>query len=219
MDADRLEGPRRRVLLVVRLVAQRLAHDVRQLAGARQRARGDDRLCDAARTRLLAIVEKDVGDLRLVRFVDEVGGGHPLTRHTHRQRPVLLEAEAALGLIELHRRDADIHGDAIHGHETARLQFAVERRKGRLDQHQPAAAGRDDGLAAFDRVRIAVKGGHLGSPLEERQTVATGTKGRVDDARTGLDRERIDGLVEEHRDVRARAGQSGAHSVTFFSSR
>ena len=58
MDAQRLEGARRRILLRARLVADRLADDVGELAGPLDRARGDDRAGDAARLRLLAIVDR-----------------------------------------------------------------------------------------------------------------------------------------------------------------
>ena len=66
VDADRLEGARRRVLLRARLVAERLADDLGELAGPLDRPRGDDRAGDPARLGLLAIMEDDVGDLGFV---------------------------------------------------------------------------------------------------------------------------------------------------------
>jgi hypothetical protein len=57
--------------------AERLAHDLGELAGALDRPRGDDRAGDAARLRLLAIAVDDVGDLGFVGLVEEVGGARP----------------------------------------------------------------------------------------------------------------------------------------------
>src|SRR3954462_7458925 len=73
VDADRLEGPRRRVLLHPGIMAKRLAHSVGKLAGPRDRPRRDDEAGDAAGARLLAIMEEDVRDLALVRMIDEIG--------------------------------------------------------------------------------------------------------------------------------------------------
>ena len=70
MDADRLEGPRRRVLLVMRLVTERTSHDPRQFSGPRDRPRRDNRPCDPAGARLLAIFMQHIGNHR---FVGEVG--------------------------------------------------------------------------------------------------------------------------------------------------
>src|SRR3546814_9467327 len=74
MDADRLEGPGRRVLPGAGLVAHRLADDPGELASPLDRARGDDGAGDAAGLRLLAIMVEDVGDFGFVGRVEELGG-------------------------------------------------------------------------------------------------------------------------------------------------
>src|SRR3546814_19576868 len=68
--------------------AQRLAEDRRQLAGTRQRPRGDDRARDAARLALVAIMIEDVGDLVLVGAVEPVGGAFAFLRHAHVERAI-----------------------------------------------------------------------------------------------------------------------------------
>src|SRR3546814_19344143 len=100
MDADRLEGPGRRVLPGAGLVAHRLADDPGELASPLDRARGDDGAGDAAGLRLLAIMVEDVGDFGFVGRVEELGGGLPFLAHTHVERPGRLEREAAHTLDE-----------------------------------------------------------------------------------------------------------------------
>src|SRR5688572_33053212 len=55
MDPYRLEGAGRRILLLAGMVAGRLANDVGELAGALDRAGGDDRPGDSAGLGLLAV--------------------------------------------------------------------------------------------------------------------------------------------------------------------
>jgi hypothetical protein len=59
-----------------------------QLAGGRQRAGGDDRAGDAARLALLAIVIEHVGDRRIRRGVEEIGGAFAFLAHPHVERAV-----------------------------------------------------------------------------------------------------------------------------------
>ena len=108
MDTDRLEGPGGRVLLVTGAISQRLSDHQRQLRRPGQRPRLDDRPGDPARTALLAITIDDIGNRLFIRFVEKVGGALAIAGHAHVERPVFLEREAALGLIKLHRRHADI---------------------------------------------------------------------------------------------------------------
>src|SRR5688572_12836915 len=63
------------------------------------------------------------GDFGLAGAVQEIGGAGALPAHAHVERTVGLEGEAALGPVELHRRDADIESDAVD-----RLHAAVGKR-------------------------------------------------------------------------------------------
>ena len=74
---------------------------------------GDDGAGDAAGRALLAVLEENVGERRLGQAVDEVGGRGAGLAHPHVERAVLLEGEAAGGLVELHRGDADVEHDAV----------------------------------------------------------------------------------------------------------
>src|SRR6185369_10037729 len=113
VDADGLEGAGGWVLLVAGAVAKRLAYHRSQLARARDRASGDDRLRNPARARLLAQSVEDVGNLFLISVIDEVRRRHAGLRHAHVERAVSLKREATIGAIELHRRDADIEHDPV----------------------------------------------------------------------------------------------------------
>jgi hypothetical protein len=94
-----------------------------QVQGALERAllaAADDEAGDAARGVLLAIDIKDAGQLDLVQRVDEVGGGRAAVAHPHVQRTVAHEGKAALGLIQLHRRDAQVQHHTV---DARRAQF------------------------------------------------------------------------------------------------
>ena len=106
------------------VMAERLAHHRGELGGAGQRARGDDRAGDLAGARLLAIVADDAGDLGLVGLVEEFGGGLARLAHPHVERAVVGESEAALGLVELHRRHADVERHAVDRQQVARRRSA-----------------------------------------------------------------------------------------------
>ena len=69
---------------------------------------------------------EDVGELRLRSLVDEIGGARPVALHAHVERAVVAEREAALGLVELHRRHADIEHDAVDGLEALLARDLVE---------------------------------------------------------------------------------------------
>ena len=203
VDADRLEAARRRVLGRTDAVAERLAHDLRELAGGRERARSDDRAGDAAALPLLAVLEQHVGDRGLGRFVEEVGGGRAGLAHRHVERPVDREREPAPGLVELHRGDADVHrhavdaGDARFGERGDHLGEAARV------EHQPRRVGLRlrPGAPGGDRVGIAVERVHGRAGVEDRAGVAAGAEGRVDDHVARLRRERCEHLAEEDGDV------------------
>ena len=157
MDADRLEGPRRGVLLVMRLVAERFPHDPRKLPGARDRAVVDDRLRDTARARFLAIFLDHERDLGFVGFVDEIGGAQAFLAHPHVERTVRLERETALGLVELHRRYADIHRHALHGILADVGQHLLHLGKWLWKERKAASVLRFEISSFAQRVGVAVK--------------------------------------------------------------
>ena len=66
-----------------------------------------------ARVPLFAELENDIGKVFLTRGAHEIGHGRALPAHAHVERPVIAKGESALGLIELHRGDAEVEHDAI----------------------------------------------------------------------------------------------------------
>jgi hypothetical protein len=76
-----------------------------------------DRAGDRAGVPLLAVAAEDLGQLGLARLVDDVGGGEVGRRvHAHVERRVGRVREAALGPVELHRRDAEVEQDRVGAH-------------------------------------------------------------------------------------------------------
>ena len=106
-----------------------------------------------------------VGDLFLGRIVEEIGGARPVLAHPHVERTVGLEGEAALGLVELHRGDADIERHAVDLVDVAvgkRLTHPGETLRNKR-QAPPARSGQ--GLAILDRLGIAIESEDLAAPL------------------------------------------------------
>lgn len=203
-DAQRLERPRRRVDLV-RLGAHDPGDDVGKRLGRRDRcllAGGDDRARDAARVALLAEDIDDVGELALGCLRDHVGGGRAALPHPHVERAAAAEREAALGLVELHRGDADIHHDAVDGIQPLRRANLRKVGEAILDQRQPAAGTVDQVEAAQDRRAVAVDADHAGvGDVEKRAAVAAGAEGGIDINAAGARREIADRLAAEHGNV------------------
>ena len=89
--------------------------------------------------------------------VDEVGGAVAVALHAHVERPVVAEGEAALGLVELHRGDADVEHDAVDAVGSPRSATIASRSPKRpgTSTSRPFAFATSAG-AAGDRVRVAV---------------------------------------------------------------
>ena len=158
---------------LVRLGADHAPDDVGQRPGGDDRrllAGGDDGAGDAARMALLAELEDDVGEIALGGLRHHVGRARPVAAHTHVERPVEPEREAALGLVELHRGHAEIEHDAVDHGVAEFLGDAIERGESLLDQRQPAIGRLHQIRAVRDRALVAVDaddlriGGAQGSP-------------------------------------------------------
>ena len=87
---------------------------------------------------------KDVGNRRFVGRVQEIGRRLARLRHAHVERTVTLKRETPLGLIELHRGDADIQHHAIN----ADIKRLIQTGKFAVDQGQPGL-GRDQRLGGY----------------------------------------------------------------------
>ena len=72
-------------------------------------ATADDSACDLAPVALLAVAAEDRLELSLVPGLHDLGGGQLLGGvHTHVERRVGRVREAALGPVDLHRREAEV---------------------------------------------------------------------------------------------------------------
>ena len=160
-------------------------HDARDDVG--ERARGARSAASAraltmaraigAREALLAERRDDGGKIALGRRVDHVGGARPVAAHAHVERAVLAEGKSALGLVELHRGDAEIEHDAVDRvmAEAARDRFEIGEPV--LDQREPAARPLDQLGAARDRALVAVDADHARARrLEDRARIAAGAE-------------------------------------------
>ena len=103
-------------------------------------ARRDDGAGDRAGMPLLAKLEDDVGEIALGCPRHHIGGARPLAAHPHVERPVEPEREAALRLVELHRRDADIEHDAVDLLVSEFLRHLIEPGKAVFGDGQAAVA-------------------------------------------------------------------------------
>jgi len=143
-DAKRLEGLRRRMHpRSVGAGAVGLPNQIRKL-----RRRLDRRECtrshnfrrDAARQRLLAKAGDDVGQIALAGGREELRGGHARRRvEAHVERSVAHEAEAALGVVDLRRGEAEV-GEHDVGTQPARLELAANRHKAAVHGDRRAGA-------------------------------------------------------------------------------
>ena len=125
----------------------------------------------------------------------------PALRHAHVERAVAAEREAAIRLVELHRRHADIEHDAID----ACLGKFIEPGERPVHQPQPPGKRRGEVGSGLDGVGIAVDRHNVGAGGEQRPGIAACPKGAVDDGLAGARLERGRYLVEENRSVAGRS--------------
>jgi len=217
VDADGLEGPRCGILLVVRLVTDRLAHDRGELAGRLERARGDDGARDAARPALLTIAIDDVGDVAFVGAVEPFARGHARLAHAHVERAVGLERKTACPLVELHRGDSDVERHAVDSIDAAVGELRIEVAEAALDHFERACAPGFERAARGHRVGIAIDADHMRACGEQRPAVPARAERPVDMALTLLRRERGDDLVDQHGDMGVAGDMAVGRAHFFFS--
>ena len=209
-DAQRLEDAGGRVDLVLRIAADMRLDGIGKVERALERALLApplDHPRDAARMPLLAEEAEDAREIARLEAVDHVGSRRAGLGHAHVERPVGAEGEAAIGLVELHRRDADVEHDAVD----LSLGKFVEPRKRSMHQLQPAGKCRSEIRAGLDRVGITIDRDDVGAGGKQRSRVAARAKGAVDDRLAGAGFERGRDLVEKDRSVVGRS----ANSVVF----
>lgn len=151
---------------------------------------------------LLAEEIDDVGEIAFRGAGDDVSRGRPRLPHPHVERPVEAEREAAAGLVELHRGDADVHHHAIDGVDALGRADLGEIRETVLDQRQPAGGTLDQLGATGDRRAIAIDRDQAGSRhVEYRSAITTGAERRINIDAALARREMIDRLAAKHGNV------------------
>ena len=119
---------------------------------------GDDGARDARRQSLLAEFSKYANQLGFGGAVDHVGGARALILvHAHIERPVVHEAEAAGGVVELRRGDAQIEQHAVE-FEAGLDLIGARRECGKARaKNRDARIGAEARLRFGDGDRIAVE--------------------------------------------------------------
>ncbi len=146
---------------------------------------------------------ENAGQIAGLETVDHVGSARPFFRHAHVERTVLLEGEAALGLIDLHRRHANIEHNAVHlaARSLDRRDRVVQGREPGLDQIEPARKLLFHRPPGFDCSRIAVNRDHVRTRFEYATRVTTRAECPIDDHRARCGLQGIDHFGNQHRNV------------------
>src|ERR1700733_4010290 len=119
--------------------------------------------------------------------------------HAHVEGAVEAEREAAVGLVELHRGDADVHHHAVDGFKSLTRANLAEMREAVFHQRQPAFRPVHEVEPAGDGSAVAVDADDAGSPdLEDSSAVAARAEGRVDVDAAFAGLEHLDRLAAEH---------------------
>ena len=166
---------------------------------------------------LLAEARNDGGEIALGGGGNQVGGARPALAHAHVERAVETEGEAALGFVELHRRDADIEHDTIDGVVAASRATASRWEKRSSISVETAFRRLHEIESACDRALVAVDADHPAiGRVENGAGIAAGAESAVDIDAAIARREEVQRLSGEHGNV---PGQSASDSVSAVAAR
>ena len=160
---------------------------------------------DAARLALVAVELEDMGQRAVVPAVDDVRRGLALVGHPHVQRPVAHEGKAALGLVQLHRRHADVEHHPVQLRLAAPGERSSQARERRADQTELARKVVGDRVRMRLHRRIAVEGDDGRAGSKDGAGVAAGAEGGVDDHIAGPRGQGLQHLGQQDGSVRAHA--------------
>ena len=135
----------------------------------------------------------------------------PLALHAHVEGRVEAQREAARRLVELHRRNADVEHDAVHGVDAETLGDLVEIAEARLDELKPPAGRSGERGAGPNGRRVAIERDHARAAVEQRARIAAGAERAVDVEAAGARIERLHRLLEQDRNMAEPSGRGGAH--------
>jgi hypothetical protein len=153
-----------------------------------------------------AVVSVDhVGERPLVEVAQQLGGGRPARPiEPHVQRRVSLEREAALGAVEVQRRDAEVEQHPVGGGELLSggdvlelLEVRVDEADALAERRQPLARDREHLRVGVEAEESAVRR----RALEHGCGVAAGAECAVDVTAAGAGHEGGERLLEQDGDV------------------
>ena len=187
LDPQGLEGPLGRVpAAALRGGGDDRAEQLDEPAGGRERfgdAVLDDGAGDRAGEPFLAVLPQDPGQVVDVVGVEDVGrGGAVRLVHAHVERGVDAVGEAAVLLVELKGRDAEVEEGGVHGPQPERRHDRGELVVHRVDQREPVRIRREALPREVECLLVAVDPDEagLGAALEDALGVATHPQGAVD---------------------------------------
>ena len=125
-------------------------------ADRRIAAGGDDGAGDGARVAFFAEDRQDGCKVALGGRRHDVGRARSRGAHAHVERTVVAEGKSALGLVELHRGDAEVEDHAVDRVVAAAARHRLQIGEGVLYQHEPPLRRLHKIGAARDRALVAV---------------------------------------------------------------
>ena len=222
LDADRLEGPLRRVTAgPARRRRDGGPDDLGELRRGGDRPGGDDRAGDAIGVTLVPERPEHGGEAPDVVPVDHVGRGHRLALvHAHVERTLVAEAEAPLPRVELVAADPEVEQEAGDRPDAEPPHLLGDRLERRVPCGEAVGEGREVAAGRGEGVPVPVEPDHpdLGRGLEERTGVPTPAEGGIDhdaaaDVGTGHGEEDLEDLREQHRLVAEPSVRCGCGST------
>src|ERR1700722_5647083 len=186
-------------------------HDARDDLGQRPRRvdgvlapRLDDGACNTARMTLLAQCRDDEPKLALTGARDDVSGARVVIAHAHVERPIEAKRKAARGIVDLHRRDADVEHDTVD--RAAAADDCLQIGEAVLDQIEPASGLLDQASALGNRALIAIDADDPGAGRrQDRLRIAAGTEGGIDVKSAVANAKPFDGAAAEHGNMTSRS--------------
>ena len=182
-------------------------------------ARLDDGARDGAGMTLFAQCRDDEPELALTGARNNVGRARAVTAHAHVERPIEAKRKAARGIVDLHRRDADVEHDTVdRGRCLPTMASRLENRSSTRSSRPWACL--DQAGALGDRALIAIDADDAGAGRrQDRLRIAAGAEGRIDVKSAVANAEPFDGAAAEHGNMTSRSASDSVAVAARHSSR
>ena len=159
----------------------------------------DDGARDGAGMVFLAEDRNDGGEIAFAAVGDDIGCGRTVAPHAHIERPVEPEREAAIGLVELHGRHADVKHDAVDRGAGVLTYDRLQAGETILDQFEPPLRLFDEIGASRDGALVAIDADHPRARRSQNcARKAAGAECGVDVEAAIAHVEPFDGAMDEH---------------------